>query len=272
MWPPRGIPAPGFLEGAVENMDIRCKWEGAAKALLLPRQNKRGAQGASFERFDINRSKRTASGWPVYHCQWGVIGMEVVACSSGADRRTSPPCSAAWPAALAGRRGGFRGARSATAVLLLFTWCMEMRSTRPSQARRGTNRPTRWASRWREGWERMVVVAAARRMRTSSAFLFRTPQCDSPPCVHCRISPPPPGPARGRAGRRGVCRAGRRPVCRKERGASAARHAGESADDLKRGRRDTADGHRGGAIEGVEDRWCAPQPGGGGGEAPPRFK
>jgi len=182
MWPPRGIPAPAFLEVAVENMDVRCKWKGAEKALLLPRQIKRGAQGASFERFDNNRSNRTASGWPVYHCQWGVIGMEVVACSRGADRRTSPACSAAWSAALAGRRGGFRGARSATAdvataaVLLLFTWWMEIRSKRPSQARRVTNRPTRWASRWREGWERMVVVAAARRMRTSSAFLFRIPQ------------------------------------------------------------------------------------------------
>jgi len=111
-----------------------------------------------------------------------MICMEVVACSSGADRRTSSPCSAAWSADQAGRRGGFRGARFApadvatAAVLLLFTWWMEMRSMRPSQARRGTNRPTRWASRWRERWERMVVVAAARRMRTSSAFLFHTPQ------------------------------------------------------------------------------------------------
>ena len=111
-----------------------------------------------------------------------MIGMEVVACSSGADRRTSPPCSAAWSAALAGRRGGFRGARFATAdvataaVLLLCTWWMQMRSMRPSQAQRGTNRPTRWASRWREGWDRMVVVAAARRMRTSSAFPFQEPQ------------------------------------------------------------------------------------------------
>lgn len=90
--------------------------------------------------------------------------------------------------------------------------------------------------------------------------------------MHFRISPPPSGPARGRAGRRRVCRAGQRPVCCKARGPSAAQRAGESADDLKRGQRHPADGHREGAIEGVEDRWCAPQPGEGGGEAFARFK
>ena len=61
------------------------------------------------------------------------------------------------------------------------------------------------------------------------------------------------------------------PSAARHGGASASRHAGEPADDLKRGPRDTENGHRGWAIEGLEDTWCAPRPGGGGGEAPPCF-